>query len=583
MRHRLLALVMMSGLSVAIPRTLLAGTVPIQPAEVTASSSYSAAYAPGKAADNDPSTFWLANGGPTQWIMYDLGRAVTLQKIRLVSVMSPNSPASSQIELGTTPSNLAVKATANATSTNQMIEVDLGGVSARYVRVTTTSGQSWVAWASVQIFEVQYLGYWASAFDNHGTGDYTKVTHTEWGAGLTWIRTEPGSTAPPYSTATLVGKLAAAKEVGSKVIVVADLWLWQRSGCSGGATLCPALDWKDRWKSVADAVNNGYSDTVLGFCPLDEPYKQAADNKISAESMRGYMKSMAEAIRTSFPTKVVAVIHDMLTLEQVAVGNLGSQYNAMFDWVGFDCYGWDSCISDPTRSVPWGIQKLKAWLSPGQRLIAVPTAYTESEIVDDSVQVDLIRQIDLWNLELLSDNRYVLVAPFLWPSMNLDGDASIEKGAEALPHLARRMKQLAFNFTSVGGTGSGVRVYPVHTEATRTYSTSYSPWMVNDDDIATSWNAGAMAPQGIFFDMGELTTISRVKLTMATGGGGASNHVLYGWANDHYEVITTFGSSSTASGQPFDLQIGPRTYRYFSVSTVQSPSWVAWSEIKFLR
>jgi hypothetical protein len=174
---------------------------------------------------------------------------------------------------------------------------------------------------------IQYLGYFASAFDGHGTGDHTAETAAA-GANLTFILT---------ATETLATKLTTAKAANSKAVVLLQRQLFDDA-------LQLRSDWRAQWEAVAAIVEDGFADTVVAFYPLDEPYWVGQGRGISDDTMRTWLAEIAAAIHQRFPTKAVGTILAVPTL----VRGLGSSYVSMFDWVGFDCYGpWDNCSGHP--------------------------------------------------------------------------------------------------------------------------------------------------------------------------------------------------------------------------------------------
>ncbi len=119
----------------------------------TASSSYSTAYAPSMATDNDPNnTRWCASGGNNgEWLVVDLGAAYTLNGTQVK--WESNGVWQYKVEVSTDNVNwkLVVDRTANTAAAQ--IYNDAFSSSGRYVRITATTNQPG-HWASIYDFEV---------------------------------------------------------------------------------------------------------------------------------------------------------------------------------------------------------------------------------------------------------------------------------------------------------------------------------------------------------------------------------------------------------------------------------------------
>jgi RHS repeat-associated protein len=116
-------------------------------------SATNGADAPALAVDGNEATSWIAGGFPTQWIELDLGQASSVTKLRLKVNQTPDGATTHQIAGGTTQGTLAPLATLSGTTqTGQWLEATFTAASVRYVRVTTTSSPSWVAWAEIEVY-----------------------------------------------------------------------------------------------------------------------------------------------------------------------------------------------------------------------------------------------------------------------------------------------------------------------------------------------------------------------------------------------------------------------------------------------
>ncbi|HEX8170602.1 MAG TPA: discoidin domain-containing protein [Thermoanaerobaculia bacterium] len=124
----------------------------IVPAGVTASGS---AAPPQRAMDGDLATAWNAGGYPAQFIQFDLGAAYSLKRIRLRVLQSPDGAATHVISGGSSPDPATHRSlgTIDGSFVNgQWLELATAANDIRYLRVSTTSSPSWVAWSEIEIY-----------------------------------------------------------------------------------------------------------------------------------------------------------------------------------------------------------------------------------------------------------------------------------------------------------------------------------------------------------------------------------------------------------------------------------------------
>jgi hypothetical protein len=404
---------------------------------------------------------------------------------------------------------------------------------------------------------VKYLGYFASSFDGHGEGDYSLDTAAA-GANLTFIRA---------GLSTLGPKLTVAKTAKQKAVVLIQdhIFNW-----TGGLSLRP--DWQEQWDAIASILESGHEDTVVAIYPIDEPYWNGYLNGVAESMVRDWLIEVVTAVRQRFPTKAVGTILAIPALET----DLGSSYVDMFDWVGFDCYGpWENCWG---HSMDWYANRLGSWLTADQRMMSVPEAFLWGKSGTDlPAQHTIVTRLNQWHKLVISDPRYIGVVPFLWPSMDLDGDGLIDTGAKDLPWVKERVYQMAASLLHPEQS----RVFPVDETASSSYSTSL-PFAATDRDDVSSWNAGGPAPQWISFDLGEVKTLQRIELLTLQSPAGETTHVIEGSLDG-----TSWFPVGTLSGMTDGNQLlqwtGSTSARWVRVTTTKSPSWVGWHEIRFFK
>jgi len=119
-----------------------------QPA--TASGTYAPFEIP-NAFDGDVETYWNAGGYAISWIEVDLGSDTIVGSMRLLAAMNPNGGTSHTISGRTDAGDeVTLWSVSGYTVNGQWLESsDINPTAVRYVRVTTTTTPSWVAWTEI--------------------------------------------------------------------------------------------------------------------------------------------------------------------------------------------------------------------------------------------------------------------------------------------------------------------------------------------------------------------------------------------------------------------------------------------------
>ena len=286
MVHKLLfRIVILLGLFALFPEGVAhADPIKFPPYSVTASATYSGS-SPNYAMDGNSSTLWNSGGFGPQWIQIDLGKTAAVRKIRLQVAQSPSGNTVHEIAVGQSPTSLTTVDTLKLnTSDGQWIEsknFGKDGGNVRYIRITTKSSPSWVAWKEIQIQQgVEYFGYfYDAALDSH-------ISETAAaGANLHWVW---GTTQSELTT-----KLSATTAAGGKAMV----YLSSLFTNSGGWVL--RSDWADQWSIIKAAVS-AVPNSVAAFYPADEP--------IQGGYSLADLTTVVNQVRADFPQIPVAVI-----------------------------------------------------------------------------------------------------------------------------------------------------------------------------------------------------------------------------------------------------------------------------------
>lgn len=105
-----------------------------------------------------------------------------------------------------------------------------------------------------------------------------------------------------------------------------------------------------------------------------------------------------------------------------------------------------------------------------------------------------------------------------------------------------------------------------------------------DDDIQTSWNAGAFAPAWVQIDLGQTYPVSKIELqTLQAPTGAATHEILGGPTPGSLSPLGTLSGNYTDNVRLNLNLASPVDVRYIRVRTTASVSWVAWREIKVFR
>jgi hypothetical protein len=130
---------------------------------------------------------------------------------------------------------------------------------------------------------------------------------------------------------------------------------------------------------------------------------------------------------------------------------------------------------------------------------------------------------------------------------------------------------------------AAVKLMPKAATASNTGAGNVAPANVFDGKADTSWVAGDAPLQWIQLDLGELTSLSKVRLHVNQTPGGPTTHQIHGGpAPDQLQLINTL-EGTTQDNQWLESNSAASGVRYLRITTVKSPSWVAWREIEVYK
>lgn len=125
-------------------------------------------------------------------------------------------------------------------------------------------------------------------------------------------------------------------------------------------------------------------------------------------------------------------------------------------------------------------------------------------------------------------------------------------------------------------------ITPVAVTASNNNS-SNPPSNAFDNNVNTVWSAGDFAQQYIQADLGKNYSISQIRLNVAQTPNGPTTHQIYvALTVDTLRLIGTL-NKRTDDGEWLEFNNSASNVRYIRIHTVDSPSWVAWREIKVYK
>ena len=105
-----------------------------------------------------------------------------------------------------------------------------------------------------------------------------------------------------------------------------------------------------------------------------------------------------------------------------------------------------------------------------------------------------------------------------------------------------------------------------------------------DGDLETIWNSQNLPAQWIAIALDDLYLAERVELVVAQTPAGPTTHVL--WVDNGSGVRTffrRFADVHTEDGQTLTIEFNPPSpIKEILIQTLQSPSWIAWREVRIL-
>ena len=268
---------------------------------------------------------------------------------------------------------------------------------------------------------LKYFGYYASAMEGAGQGDYVTETHQKMNANITMIASN--------NLEYIKAKLILAKSLKMKVILSNQSFLFdEKYNVRNDLT-----DWGKLSNLIQEYIV-GEDPTIVAFYPMDEPYSNAEYRGVDNQFMKNSLEKAGDIMKSYFPKTPLAVI---FAASEIYKGDFSLPRN--YDWFSFDLYGcWSS------GQCKYGIKETYevlgdkvAQLSDAEsqkKLFVVADSYSASNRPDVYVQ-EGIKERAIHYFRLAQSNEcFVMYMPFIYQSFP-DGGGFIS-GSNNMPRVA---------------------------------------------------------------------------------------------------------------------------------------------------
>ena len=107
-----------------------------------------------------------------------------------------------------------------------------------------------------------------------------------------------------------------------------------------------------------------------------------------------------------------------------------------------------------------------------------------------------------------------------------------------------------------------------------------NPKFLFDDNERTTFNLGDYAPQSLTIDLGGSYDLSKIEFVVEQSPIGEATHQVYIAGTSSPFTLIGGWAKLLATGNRLELLTNSKAVRFVKIETVQSPSWVAWQEIR---
>lgn len=559
--------------------------------------------------DGSTSTSWNSGGFPVQWVQVDLGQKQPLCRLLLTVRQSPEGSAKHIVLVGDTPDALVEVATVERNFVDgESVDVPIQA-NARYVRVRTERGPSWVAWRELKAYSGQsaampanaaglrYFGYWMSG-GSVNAPDPTPMAANEvlYNATSAVNGYTNVTTARIWFLADRVAELDALGDTSSKIVV--DLY---------DIFFNPASPYAEEWQARnMDGRIRAHAARIAAFILRDEPDLDAALTDAQMRDRIVFLKARLAALGVSIP---IFVDYSYLAFQS---GRWPGFADA--DWVSFNCYPqdrhpgatvwnrYDRCGSD--RTLTGYVDQLKAKMGVGQKMVLFPQSFyrvpvgsapSASTPVPAGDKQHMVEIVDHLMLIAENDPSVVAIMNFIYQSYENPSGSSPEAwiGSEWLGDAdpsrdVRGRLMEAGMCVEVQLQGClPRRLRPISVIASQAQASAGNAL---DGTVASAWNSGkfpsAGQPQWIRLEFPREIGISEIRLTpLQDPSCAVTTHEIWGGRDAGNMTRLAVRTDNTCDNTAFivDRLWRNNDLKVIEVRTLASSSWVAWRDIQIYR
>jgi hypothetical protein len=401
--------------------------------------------------------------------------------------------------------------------------------------------------SSADSSHIKYYGYYGSAFEGVGMGDYTASISDH--SNLTWI-----------VNGNIVKKLSEAKARNMKAVLDVQ-WYFMDANYH----LRP--DVIASWKKLAAAIAP-YRDTIAAFYPMDEPYMNGKKKGLSEAQVKANIETVASITKSTFPEIPVAVIFSSGEVKD------GRPIPVGFDWIGFDCYGkFNDCNG---HSIGYYVSKIKGRIKAPQRIMLVPWAYKEGTASAGDISARVNASNQYWSMAV-NESVVIAVVPFLYQTFT-GSDGKLMTGAHEMPALLQNLKPMGLTVKKAQAAGPKREAVtsPAHNIAGNidgVVATSSSSWSIR----------GWACAQGINKSI-------NVHLYVGGPAGGGGKYISQTLASKTSEDAVAAACRATGTAYRFDIPVsatvaanyGDKAIYVHGISPVGGPNLTIGASGKFM-
>lgn len=251
--------------------------------------------------------------------------------------------------------------------------------------------------------KIQYFGYWGLAMAGFPASNIDGPAQY---SNLVFIG---GDTYP-----VVIEKINKAKTYNQKIILMISpvFFIW--------ATIQLHNDWVNRWNDLKTQIINPYSNDIIGFYIMDEPYHNASTliganpqkNNLMLEFARTF-NQITDIVKSDYPNKIIGTTFAYTELKNNYIQQYGIPEN--IDWVGVNCYAaFGSDCSD--QMVINYYNTLASLKKSHQKFMMTMDSYTSSKTcqISEGVNNEILNRINLLMNWIQNRTDVAALTPFLY-------------------------------------------------------------------------------------------------------------------------------------------------------------------------